>query len=290
MHRTKIKGREKSKDKNRYEKGFFIRCAVCLLILVISYFVSESNNAVFDGAKSYIANVLEESTDIKKTGKQISDTYMKIMTKFGKETVPVDKFTGDKAPLASNNEHDLLILNAKATGGESETGGNGGESGGSGSANNAGSENGDIGNIGNASDGSAKKDEPFKFRSPAKGIVSSPYGMRTHPVTGGEKVHNGIDIAGTKGETVISAAPGVILKTGRDEFNGNYVFVDHKNGFQTSYAHLDKVFVIKGEEVDSNTKIGEMGDTGLATGVNLHFEIKFKGEKVNPEDYVTVER
>lgn len=287
MHRTKIKGREKSEDKNRYEKGFFIRCAVCLLILLISYFVSESNSAVFDGAKSYIANVLEESTDIKKTGKQISDTYMKIMTKFGKETVPVDKFTGDKAPLASNNEHDLLILNAKATGSESETFENGGKTDETGSANNSGGENV---NIGNASGEISKKDEPFKFRSPAKGIVSSPYGMRTHPVTGGEKVHNGIDIAGAKGETVISAAPGVILKTGRDEFNGNYVFVDHKNGFQTSYAHLDKVFVIKGEEVDSNTKIGEMGDTGLATGVNLHFEIKFKGEKVNPEDYVTVER
>lgn len=287
MHRTKVKGREKSEDKNRYEKGFFIRCAVCLLILLISYFVSESNSAVFDGAKSYIANVLEESTDIKKTGKQISDTYMKIMTKFGKETVPVDKFAGDKAPLASNNEHDLLILNAKATGSESETFENGGKTDETGSANNAGGENV---NIGNASGEIPKKDEPFKFRSPAKGIVSSPYGMRTHPVTGGEKVHNGIDIAGAKGETVISAAPGVILKTGRDEFNGNYVFVDHKNGFQTSYAHLDKVFVIKGEEVDSNTKIGEMGDTGLATGVNLHFEIKFKGEKVNPEDYVTVER
>jgi len=129
--------------------------------------------------------------------------------------------------------------------------------------------------------------EKVMMRNPVDGVITSKYCMRIHPVTKEEKMHGGIDIAADRGDVVISAAKGVVEKVGEDEFNGKYVVIKHDQGLKTYYAHLSEICVIDNETVDDNTKIGLAGDTGLATGVNLHFEVKLNGERVDPEQYVT---
>lgn len=125
------------------------------------------------------------------------------------------------------------------------------------------------------------------FRNPAEGKISSVFGERVHPVTGADgNFHTGIDIAGIMNQTVISAAEGKVIKTSEDSANGKYVIIEHTGGYTTAYAHLNKICVTEGEYVDNNTKIGQMGESGIATGVHLHFEIKKNGERLNPEDFV----
>lgn len=125
------------------------------------------------------------------------------------------------------------------------------------------------------------------FRNPAEGKISSVFGERVHPVTGADgNFHTGIDIAGIMNQTVISAAEGKVIKTSEDSANGKYVIIEHTGGYTTAYAHLNKICVTEGEYVDNNTKIGQMGESGIATGVHLHFEIKKNGERLNPEGFV----
>ena len=125
------------------------------------------------------------------------------------------------------------------------------------------------------------------FRNPTEGKISSVFGGRVHPVTGADgNFHTGIDIAGIMNQTVISAAEGKVIKTSEDSANGKYVIIEHTGGYTTAYAHLNKICVTEGEYVDNNTKIGQMGESGIATGVHLHFEIKKNGERLNPEDFV----
>ena len=129
--------------------------------------------------------------------------------------------------------------------------------------------------------------EIVMMRNPVEGVITSKFGMRIHPVTKEEKMHGGIDIAANKGDVVISAAKGYVEKVGEDQYNGKYVVISHNSNLKTYYAHLSEICVIENEFVDDNTKIGLAGDTGLATGVNLHFEVKLDGERVDPEQYVT---
>ena len=78
----------------------------------------------------------------------------------------------------------------------------------------------------------------------------------------------------------------VYKRQGEDSANGKYVIIEHTGGYTTAYAHLNKICVTEGEYVDNNTKIGQMGESGIATGVHLHFEIKKNGERLNPENFV----
>jgi murein DD-endopeptidase MepM/ murein hydrolase activator NlpD len=128
--------------------------------------------------------------------------------------------------------------------------------------------------------------EDVVFQKPTVGTVSSPYGLRIHPIENTEKFHGGIDIAGRHGEKIFSAAPGYVKKVGEDEYNGKYVVINHKDNYQTVYIHLNDIYAKKGDEVDYETVIGTMGKSGSATGVNLHFEIKLNGERKDPMQYV----
>ncbi|MBE7045926.1 MAG: M23 family metallopeptidase [Ruminococcaceae bacterium] len=130
------------------------------------------------------------------------------------------------------------------------------------------------------------KDKKIIFTPPYIGEITSVYGERIHPIDKSRSFHTGIDIAGNIGDTIISAAPGKVEKVGYDKYNGHYVSIRHNEKYSTSYAHMLKVSVIEGEEVDSNTKIGEIGSTGVSTGAHLHFCIFEDGETIDPEIYV----
>lgn len=132
------------------------------------------------------------------------------------------------------------------------------------------------------------QNEEISFCVPTNGEITSVFGERIHPINGTETLHTGIDIGASYGDTVISAAPGTVYSTGSDDANGKYVIIKHSEEFTTVYAHLSKISVSEGETVDANTKIGEVGSTGISTGPHLHFEIKINSKSVNPEEYISI--
>lgn len=121
---------------------------------------------------------------------------------------------------------------------------------------------------------------------PAYGRISDPYGWRTHPITGNRTFHNGLDIGNGKGTPIYAAADGKVSTTGKQKYFGNYIAINHKFGYQTNYAHLNKIFVHNGEEVKRGQIIAEMGNSGRSTGSHLHFEVLRYNKYRNPYKYL----
>lgn len=117
------------------------------------------------------------------------------------------------------------------------------------------------------------------------------YGPRVHPITGAWYMHKGADIAGPAGTPIIAAADGVVVKAENDQRSGYgyMVVIEHSYGFSTLYAHM-RTFpnVRAGQTVRQGQLIGSMGDTGLATGVHLHYEIKVGEEVLDPTTYLAI--
>lgn len=132
------------------------------------------------------------------------------------------------------------------------------------------------------------KEEP-KFRYPAVGKITSPYGTRVHPISQVETTHYGVDIEADYGDCVISSLPGTVTDAGFDENLGNYVKVKHSENMETVYGHMSEILVKKDEVVDSNTRIGSVGATGTATGPHVHLEVRIDGQCVDPQDYLPKE-
>jgi len=98
--------------------------------------------------------------------------------------------------------------------------------------------------------------------------------------------HSGIDIDGGFGDAVWAADSGVVATAGWDGGYGIRVVVNHGDGIQTLYAHLQKTYVKTGQSVDQGQTLGEQGSTGRSTGAHLHFEVRINGRTVNPLHYV----
>jgi murein DD-endopeptidase MepM/ murein hydrolase activator NlpD len=116
--------------------------------------------------------------------------------------------------------------------------------------------------------------------------VSSSYGWRRDPFTGESKFHSGLDIVCDTGSSVWAAASGTVIEAGEKGSYGYCVLIDHGNGYMTRYAHLSKILVKVGEEVQKGEKIAYSGMTGRATGPHLHFEVILNGETKQPLDYI----
>ncbi len=119
-----------------------------------------------------------------------------------------------------------------------------------------------------------------------KGWLSSYYGMRTHPISGKNEMHKGVDFAGKLGDPVISVAKGVVIFVGKKYGYGNVVDIEHGNNYVTRYAHNGKILVSLGEQVEKNTQIAELGSTGRSTGPHVHFEVLKKGRQINPIKFI----
>ena len=116
--------------------------------------------------------------------------------------------------------------------------------------------------------------------------VSSPYGMRWHPVHGDYRMHRGVDLNSRNGDEVLAARGGTVIKVGYNSSAGNYVQIDHGDGFVTEYFHLSRYYVEVGQRVNGGEVIARVGNTGTSTGAHLHFGVMFDGGYVDPEDYI----
>ena len=119
---------------------------------------------------------------------------------------------------------------------------------------------------------------------PAAGPVTSPYGWRTHPITGLRKLHRGTDIGAPCGAPIYAAGPGVVVRAGPATSYGTLIVIDHGGGVLTRYAHMwnDGVLADVGASVAGGTVIGLVGSNGDSTGCHLHFEVERGSETVDP--------
>ena len=118
------------------------------------------------------------------------------------------------------------------------------------------------------------------------GWMSSYFGRRTDPFTGKPANHRGVDFAGKVGDEIIAVADGVVTWSAERHGFGQLVEINHGNGYSTRYAHNQKNLVEVGDEIKKGQTVALMGDTGRATGPNLHFEVLKNGQRVNPVTFI----
>jgi len=118
---------------------------------------------------------------------------------------------------------------------------------------------------------------------PLQGRITSPVGLRSDPIDGRLRHHNGLDIAAPSGTPVKPVAPGTVIFSGWKSGYGNTVILDHNNGMITVYAHHANNSVSEGATVDSDTVIAHSGSSGRSTGPHLHFEAWRNGVNISAE-------
>ena len=122
---------------------------------------------------------------------------------------------------------------------------------------------------------------------PTSGRVTSEFGPRTAPTVGASSNHGGIDLGPPAGTPIVATLGGTVSFAGWQNGYGNIVILNHSDGIQSAYAHMQSADVVSvGQQVIQGTVIGHVGNTGLGTGPHLHFEVRVNGVRVNPRDYV----
>jgi murein DD-endopeptidase MepM/ murein hydrolase activator NlpD len=121
---------------------------------------------------------------------------------------------------------------------------------------------------------------------PARGWLTSRFGSRVSPFTGGRQFHAGIDIAGARGTDVIAPARGRVTFSGKKGYLGRSLIIDHGYGIRTIYGHNDELFVKRGQSIERGQVIASLGSSGRSTGPHLHYVVEVKGKAVNPLDYI----
>jgi murein DD-endopeptidase MepM/ murein hydrolase activator NlpD len=125
-----------------------------------------------------------------------------------------------------------------------------------------------------------------KFIWPVIGSITSEFGYRTHPILGSKIFHTGLDIGAPAGRPVFAVDVGVVIYSGGWGNYGNVVMIDHGDSLTTLYAHLSRNLVKKGYKIAKGQVVGLIGQTGLATGPHLHFEVRKNGKVENPLQYL----
>jgi murein DD-endopeptidase MepM/ murein hydrolase activator NlpD len=122
--------------------------------------------------------------------------------------------------------------------------------------------------------------------TPARGILTSGFGIRRDPITRGRAFHSGLDIAAAPGAPVRASADGVVTRATRSGGLGKAVYLSHGFGLSTRYGHMSKIEVKAGQRVQRGDVIGYVGNTGRSTGYHLHYEVHLDGEPVDPAPYL----
>ena len=124
------------------------------------------------------------------------------------------------------------------------------------------------------------------MKTPINGArLSSPFGMRKHPILGFNKMHKGTDFAAPIGTPIMASGDGIVIKAGWCGGGGNCVKIKHNTTYQTVYAHMSKFssLAVPGSRVKQGQVIGFVGSTGMSTGPHLHYEVIENGIKINSQ-------
>ena len=135
-------------------------------------------------------------------------------------------------------------------------------------------------------DKNGKSVEKALMKTPINGArLSSPFGMRKHPIDGFNKMHRGTDFAAPMGTPIMASGSGVVKKAGWCGGGGNCVVIKHNSTYQTIYAHMSKFAsgIRSGVRVKQGQTIGYVGSTGKSTGPHLHYEVLINGKRVNSQ-------
>jgi murein DD-endopeptidase MepM/ murein hydrolase activator NlpD len=126
------------------------------------------------------------------------------------------------------------------------------------------------------------------LRKPIAGDIdeSSPFGVRTDPIVHEAAMHTGIDFRGDTGDPIRATATGTVTVAGWTGGYGKMVEIDHGNGLATRYGHLSEIDVDVGDIVRAGSIVGKLGSTGRSTGPHLHYEVRVKGEAVDPQKFL----
>lgn len=124
------------------------------------------------------------------------------------------------------------------------------------------------------------------FIPPLTGEITSKFGNRTDPIDGGAEVHDGIDISCAVNTDVAASFDGTVKEVNEDSEFGKYIIIDHNDGIETKYGHLNSFMVDKGVKVEKGDIIGKSGNTGKVTGPHLHFSLSIMETYKNPEEYI----
>lgn len=116
--------------------------------------------------------------------------------------------------------------------------------------------------------------------------LSSSYGHRQDPLTKQRRFHSGLDIVANRGASVYSTARGKVVFADRDGDYGRLIKIDHGNGIETWYAHLDSIKVRVGDDVERGQLIGALGSSGRTTGAHLHYELRVKERTTDPRKWL----
>lgn len=122
------------------------------------------------------------------------------------------------------------------------------------------------------------------FKKPIHGWyrLTSYFGWRPSPFTGRRSWHGGLDMACPRWTKIYAGMDGRVAETGYNNTYGNYVIINHGNGYKTLYGHMERIDCVKGQWVGTSTVIGRVGSTGASTGPHLHFTVFKRGKMVNP--------
>ena len=135
-------------------------------------------------------------------------------------------------------------------------------------------------------DKSGKSVQKALMKTPINGArLSSPFGMRKHPIDGFNKMHRGTDFAAPLGTPIMASGNGIVKKAGWCGGGGNCVVIRHNSTYQTIYAHMSKFAsgIRSGVRVKQGQTIGFVGSTGKSTGPHLHYEVVVNGKKINSQ-------
>ena len=125
-----------------------------------------------------------------------------------------------------------------------------------------------------------------RFIWPVNGSVGSGFGPRIHPISGGSRMHTGVDIGASSGTPIKAADGGVVVMAGPNGGYGNWTLIDHGGGLATGYGHQSSIGVSRGQRVSRGEVIGRVGSTGASTGPHLHWEVRVNGNPVDPMRWI----